>query len=250
VRADGPYCVFHPSFEEPGAAEVYAAEEALTGDGTELPFLPDLQTRDCARRMHYAAYRVRQARRPAEARTWKRKYYALRDRIVLGNRKLVYRAVRKRMAFSNRSDDMIGEGHLVLIRAVEAYNPWLGVRFSTYAFTCLMRALARLTQRFAADWLTTSPMLDTLSEGQLPEADDAPERVPLAKRLDEFFGKDHPLLSDREKFILARRFSLEDGAAPSTLDQVGRDLGLSKERVRQVQAGALDKLREAMTDLS
>lgn len=248
VGGDPLYCVFHPSFEEADAADLYRPQVVLDQalEQAALPYMPDEATRDAARRMHYAAYRYGKATRPADARRWKWFYYGLRDRIVVGNRKLVYRAARKPLAFAHRADDMIGEGHIVLIRAVAAYNPWLGIRFSTYAFTCLMRALSRLTQRFAKDWLSASLLLDSLPDTHLSEALEDDEPSPWVEKLGEFLAKEHPLLSDREKTILARRFRLEQRSETQTLDQVGQDLGLSKERVRQLQAIALGKLRQAL----
>ena len=65
-------------------------------------------------------------------------------------------------------------------------------------------------------------------------------------RIDEYLRDDHPLLSYREKMILAKRFSMSDDPANTTLEKVGKAMGLSKERVRQVQASALGKLRRAL----
>ena len=64
----------------------------------------------------------------------------------------------------------------------------------------------------------------------------------------EYLQENHQLLSSREKRVLMRRFSLDDQAKAGTLEQVGRELGLSKERVRQVQASALSKLRKALLE--
>jgi DNA-directed RNA polymerase sigma subunit (sigma70/sigma32) len=67
-------------------------------------------------------------------------------------------------------------------------------------------------------------------------------------RLGEFFREDAPLLTPREKFVISRRYHLNDvDHGTETLEQVGRDRSLSKERVRQVQNVALLKLREALT---
>jgi DNA-directed RNA polymerase sigma subunit (sigma70/sigma32) len=67
-------------------------------------------------------------------------------------------------------------------------------------------------------------------------------------RIDEFLQEGHRLLSSREKRVLVRRFCLDERAKGGTLEQVGRELGLSKERVRQVQASALSKLRKALLE--
>ena len=126
--------------------------------------MPDEVTRDHARRMHYAAHRLRGAKTPAEVRRWRGYYFGLRDRIVLGNRKLIYRAVRRQMAMQHRADDLIGDCHIVLIQAVAAFNPWMGIRFSTYAYTCLVRALSRQSQKHAADRLSRALSFDALPD--------------------------------------------------------------------------------------
>lgn len=246
---DLPGYIRHPAFDEPNAVRLFAAKPALT-DGAEYEtrYMPDEVTRDHARRMHYAAHRLHAASTTAEQRKWRATYFALRDRIVLGNRKLIYRAVRRRMAVSNRADDMIGDCHIVLIQAVAAFNPWLDIRFSTYAYTCLIRALCRMSHRLSADWLTRALSLDILPDGEPHTRGATGELLSCGSfRLDEFLRDDHPLLSDREKTIISRRFSLSDVVAGQTLEKVGKDLGLSKERVRQVQASALGKLRQALS---
>lgn len=244
-----PGFVRHPSFTGPAAAKEFAARTALdvTGD-YEARYMPDDVTRDHARRMHYAAHRMHVARTAGERLRWNAVYLALRDRIVLGNRKLIYRAVRRRMAVSNRADDLIGDCHIVLIQAVAAFNPWLDIRFSTYAYTCLIRALARASQRLVSDRLAQAMSLDALPDGEPKGLGQVEEPTsPEALRIDEFLRGDHPLLSDREKAIIRRRFCSPEGGKNPTLENVGHALGLSKERVRQVQASALDKLRLALS---
>jgi RNA polymerase sigma factor (sigma-70 family) len=241
-----PNYVFHSTFELTEHAPAFA-HDAFDSANFDAQYMPDEVTRDHARRMHYAAWRAHQAGTPRQRAVWIKRHTQLRDRIVLGNRKLVYRAVRRRLSVAHRADDMISECHIVLIQAVAAYNPWLGIRFSTYAYTCLVRALSRLAQRLAADWLARSLPLEALPEGGPKDHEEELMSTGIP-RLDEYLRDDHPLLSSREKAIIQRRFCLNEPNDLRTLEQVGRELGLSKERVRQVQASALGKLRKALLD--
>jgi RNA polymerase primary sigma factor/RNA polymerase sigma factor len=238
--------VFHESFESPDALDEFHPNGAPDVSTFADRYMPDEMTRDYSRRMHYAAYRWKRAKGVAQATKWREAYVRLRDEIVLGNRKLVYQAVRRRMAMCNRADDLVGDCHIVLIQAVAAYNPWLGIRFSTYAYTCLVRALARLAQRMANDWLMHSTSLDILPEGGPGQKAENHLSSSVLWGLDEYLRADHPLLTHREKTIITRRYGVREGNVALTLAELGQELGLSKERVRQMQASALGKLRIAL----
>jgi RNA polymerase sigma factor (sigma-70 family) len=248
VAADAPKApgVVHPTFHRADAAKRYDPKAVLNSPADfPLGYMPDEQTQDCGKRMHYALYRYRRAEAARDRRKWKAAYHGLRDRIVLGNQKLVFKAVRYRRAWTLLTDDLTGEGHVVLISAVERYNPWLGVRFSTYAFTCLVRALVRSTKRRTGQErrlvLQDQLALEGAAQAGVKERKD--DRSP---DLEHYFRDAHPLLTDREKMVLRLRFGIGPGHEPLKLERIGERLGLSKERIRQVQVSALGKLRLAV----
>lgn len=242
-NAEGVYFVIHPSFSKSNAVRVYGPE-------AEMPewsgsYMPDEATRQFSQRMHFAAWRMSRCKDEKSKAFWKSHYLNMRDQVVMGNRKLVFRAIRRWMPPTNHADDMTSDCHIVLIQSVAAYNPWMGIRFSTYAFTCLMRALSRLSQKMQADRLNRSVPLETLTGTQFDPFSLDPD-VASSLRLDEFLGDHCTVLSAREKLVLIQRFCLGEKQNAGTLEQVGKKLGLSKERVRQVQARALDKLRAVL----
>jgi RNA polymerase sigma factor (sigma-70 family) len=246
ARADRlPGYLYHDSFADASARRQYDPRGADQAESYSGGYMPEEVTRDHAKRMHYAAHRLRLARTRDDRAKWQASYVALRDAIVLGNRKLVFRAVRRRMALSYYAEDMIGDCQIVLIQAVAAFDPWLGVRFSTYAYTCLIRAIARTSQRLSADFLTRTVSFEALPDGE-PGDRFQPPSSPGQIAIEEFLRDDHPLLSPREKAILSRRYFVSDRPGDQTLEKVGLLVGLSKERVRQVQQSALLKLRRAL----
>lgn len=243
-HAGQPRYVYHPSFKDHEANLLYGLSPSPLPEENEAAHMPDEATRDRAKRMHYAAFRWENAASARESECWQRRYFALRDAIVLGNRKLVFRAVHKWKSAGYQADDLIGECHLVLIRVVATYNPWLGIRFSTFAFTCLMRALSRLWNKISSEEKRHPLFLEQMADADLYLRDEAPPRQ--WEPLEPFFRDDHALLTQREKLVLKRRYGLCNPADKTTLEAVGRDLGLSKERIRQLEKAALDKLRHAL----
>jgi RNA polymerase primary sigma factor len=185
----------------------------------------------------------------SELLAWYRAARALRDQIAESNLALVL-AMAKRIRINSQDfSDQISEGNMALLRSVDKFDIGRGFKFSTYACRAILKAFARQgmkdtrhRKRFPA---TFDPMMESCDASadrrRQSEQDGASEvkQLMLNNTVD---------LSEIEQVVLQHRFGFEPGRSgrPMTLTQVGSLIGVTKERVRQIQNKALTKLREAV----
>jgi RNA polymerase primary sigma factor len=177
---------------------------------------------------------------------WHRIAERIREQIAETNLALVL-AMAKRTRMSEVDfADLVSEGNMALLRAVDKFDAGRGYKFSTYACRAILKAfsrqgmkLSKYRQRFPTDFdpkLERSNFLETKRAGFEKDAAEEVKRIVL---------EDRAGLTDVERTVIEHRFGLESGdnEKPMTLEQVGQIIGVTKERVRQIQNKAMEKIR-------
>ena len=175
---------------------------------------------------------------------WAGRWKLIRDYLVERNLGLIYSIGSRFRSRDVEWDDVRGEAFYAMVRAVEGFNPWFGFRFSTYACNAIRRALIHLGRKATQHRIRFPVGHDPAFEQPL-EADTDSDSDLYLDRLNRVLDQNLAELTDREAMILDRRFP-RDGGEALTLGEVGEVIGLSKERVRQIQKRALSKLREVL----
>jgi RNA polymerase primary sigma factor len=167
--------------------------------------------------------------------------------LITSNLRLVVSIAKKFVDPVWSFEELVSEGNLALMRAVEKFNFALGNRFSTYATYAIQRHFYRLSQRgrqFRKRFVADDEALKDRAEKQ-PEHDYcSSEQIGMLKELFAGFLAE---LEPRERKIVVARFGF-DGKAPRTFRELGSQMGVCKERIRQIQSRAMEKLRELAAD--
>lgn len=242
---DDPSPSRHQTTKKPGTLLLTAAEERVL-------FL----------QYNYARFRVSELQKevgldePTEEQAreilhWYRIAQAYREQIAETNLALVL-AMAKRTRMSEVDfADLVSEGNMALLRSVDKFDCARGFKFSTYACRAILKAfsrqgmkLSRYRQRFPTDFdpaLERSNHLETLRRTHEEESAEEVKHIVQNNEAD---------LTDVERTVIHHRFGLDakDGTAPLTLEQVGQIIGVTKERVRQIQNKALEKIRAVLDE--
>ncbi len=222
----------------------------------EVPLLSREQEQHIFRKMNYLKYRAAQLRetldvnrpRSSDMDTIESLYeqaVEVKNQIVKANLRLVVSIAKRHVTPSENFFDLVSDGNMSLIRAAEKFDYSRGNKFSTYASWAIMKNFARTIPnefKYRDRFRTSSDELFAGSEddGSNPYTEESAQLL-----RERQIGKILSRLDDREQKIIISRFGLNHSEEPQTLKEVGAKLGVTKERVRQIEARALHKLLAA-----
>ncbi len=280
VLADTMECIFHRSFTLPNSEasllapldEIDDREYAVFGGNPDAPAASSTKSLTAADEqrlflcLNFCRYRAMRVvrdhgdRRLTAAATrdllkWVRRVAKVRKHIIQANLSLVPAMAKRSKTIGVDIGDLICEGNLALLRSVDKFDCARGFKFSTYACRAILSSFssssaknARYRTHFPTEF---DPALEKSDHLERQREDEEEDSITGLKTV---LAHNRANLSGIERDVLKARFDLEqpntyEGPPRSkTLKQVAELIGVTKERVRQIQNKALDKLRVAMED--
>lgn len=268
--------VYHASFAAASAEEKFFGEDAEVIEIPNWTHFPEvaedvpitrskrtvLSAKDEGRiflQYNYARYRLSklaeaQRKRQSLARArqmieWYSRGMVARANLVRANMALVLSMAKRTRIPNVEFSELVSEGNMALLRSVEKFDVARGFKFSTYACRAILKSFNRLatkTGRYRQHFPTEfDPDLERSDydvhkhEIQWEDSVDA---------LREILARNRACLSEVERTIVMERFAIATRGKGRTLAEVGKLVGLTNERVRQIQNLALEKIRLALNE--
>jgi RNA polymerase primary sigma factor/RNA polymerase sigma factor len=225
----------------------------------EVPLLTRDQEMHLFRKVNYLKYkaaRLRESLDPSRPRSGlmdqiERLYdeaVATKNEIISANLRLVVSIAKRHVGPVENFFELVSDGNMSLIRAVEKFDFSRGNKFSTYASWAIMKNFARTIpdeHRYRDRYRTShSEMFTTTEDDRTDQYEQESAQLQRESQVSKILAS----LDDREQRIIIRRFGLIRGQEPLTLKEVGAEMGVTKERIRQIEARALNKLRKAVQE--
>jgi RNA polymerase sigma factor (sigma-70 family) len=164
--------------------------------------------------------------------------------LIRSNLRLVVSIAKRHMTPASNFFEMVSDGNMSLIRAIEKFDYTKGNKFSTYATWAIMKNYAR---SIPAEYTLMDRYRTGNDEVFMASPDDRGnqfEEELVNARQHEVIMSILDQLDERERSIIMHRYGLEQGTEPLTLEQVGTKFGVTKERIRQIESRALHKMQK------
>jgi RNA polymerase primary sigma factor/RNA polymerase sigma factor len=225
----------------------------------EMPLLTREQEQHLFRKYNYLKYKAAKLRKeldPANPRSGLmdeiEKLYeeavATKNEIARANLRLVVSIAKRHVTADQNFFELVSDGNMSLLRAVEKFDFARGNKFSTYASWAIMKNFARtIPGEFKHRDRFRTSQEELFASAQEHRGNPLVEETVQQQRETQI-EKILRRLDEREKKIIASRFGLDHAQEPQTLKEVGASLGVTKERIRQIEARALGKLRAAVKE--
>jgi len=173
----------------------------------------------------------------------------IKRRIIEANLRLVVGIARKHTISGANLFDLISEGNISLMRAVEKFDYTRGFRFATYTSWTIAKDYARKIPAETArlDRTRAASLAELQRDLRSKDVADFAAMERAHKSLAQVIKNE---LNEREQYIILNRFGLVGSPIKKqtkTLKQIGEELGFSKERIRQIELIALQKLRQSLS---
>jgi RNA polymerase sigma factor (sigma-70 family) len=168
----------------------------------------------------------------------------VKNMLIRSNLRLVVSIAKKHVKPNSNFFEMVSDGNISLIRAIEKFDYSRGFKFSTYATWAIMKNYARSipAEHTHLDRYRTGS--EEFFQGSADQRSDQFEQELVNHRQHEAIMRILNRLDDRERNIIMYRFGLNQETEPQTLEQLGGRFGVTKERIRQLESRALGKLRK------
>lgn len=190
-----------------------------------------------------------------ELARWEGFVCGIRSEIVRANLPLVLAMSKRTRITGVDFADLISEGNLALLRSVDKFDSSRGFKFSTYACRAILKSFSRVAARTARYRGYFPTEFDpTLEKSDYTEQKRTGFEGECVTELKHILARNLAKLNDVEERVIRARFAIDEVEVAGqerkakTLEQVGEMIGVTKERVRQIQNKALLKLKAALED--
>jgi RNA polymerase primary sigma factor len=167
----------------------------------------------------------------------------IRDHLIKANMRLVISIVKKFVTPQQSFDDLLSEGVVTLMKAVEKFDFDRGFRFSTYAYRSILRHVYRTVTQAAKEEASFTRDAEEWAFEDAGTSSSSSMSDQVWSNLRELLGALLDQLDRRERFIIRSRYALGAHRKVRTFQFLADKLGVSKERVRQLESRAVAKLQ-------